>query len=221
MQQVEASIGERDPAAGATLALERRFELVRRMNFALVAFVRGAQRPREILARDHFGADAGHFDTRGQVCNRCGRREAESGNRKHAEHAQHHVAGACHVVNFARHRRDVSIFAAALGEIHPVAIERYQARLEAELAHESLGRFAPRAAVCQAHPGRDFGFVTIRRERSGAAVDRKVFGPARIDNHRDTARAAAVDQRAQHRRESEFPCRYLKSARRRSCEVPI
>jgi hypothetical protein len=46
VQQVEASVGECDPAAGAPLAFERRLELFGRMNFALLAGMRWAQRAR-------------------------------------------------------------------------------------------------------------------------------------------------------------------------------
>ncbi len=48
------------------------------------------------------------------------------------------------------------------------------------------------------HTGGELGFETVGRERRGAAIDGKIGGAARIDDHGNAALASAVDQRAQY-----------------------
>jgi len=84
--------------------------------------------------------------------------------------------------------RRVGLFAAAgllataLGQIHPVAIERDQASLQTKFFDQELSGRTPRVAIGQFDPGGEFGLMPIGRKRGGAAINRVVVAEPGIDD---------------------------------------
>ena len=88
--------------------------------------------------------------------------------------------------------------AVAFRQKHPVAIERHQAGVQPQIVDQLAGRRLPGFGSGQPQTGGALGLIAVWRKRRRSPVDGKVIRRPRIDDHRFTLPAGALDYRLQH-----------------------